>query len=465
MKKGNNTRRLWLLLAWFGLVAIACNVSSNPPPTLPPRDNGSDLTPKATLGYATPLPGSETQSAPAGGQAGPGVDLALYHLLSEVDSDRMVMHIDTLVNFHTRHVNSPTNRLDYGVGAAFNYIMDQFRMIQAQAPENFIIFPEGHEFTAQYDGTTTKQRNAVAVLMGTDEGAGTLVIGAHYDSRTDDLSDASGFAPGADDNGSGVAAVLEIARILSRHPQRMTIMFVLFAAEEVGMQGSRAFVEDYIIKNNIPLVGMINVDTIGSWNDIEGNINDRDIRIYSAGPNDSSSRQFARAANFIGYNHGLDLNIIVRDQMDREGRYGDHQAFSDAGYAALRFIELLEDNNMREGRDTIGGVEPAYLLKSTRTILGVLAAMAGGPRPPRNVVMREAGDGQHTLVWEPVPDVRQYIVALRSPDSLIFDQQFTVDEPRTAPWDEWDKFEAIAIAAVGNNGLVGPLTEEIAPPR
>lgn len=120
---------------------------------------------------------------------------------------------------------------------------------------------------------------------------------------------------------------------------------------------------------------------------------------------------------------------------------------------------------MREGRDTIDGIEPVYLLRSTRTILGVLAAMASGPRAPRNVVLREAGDGQHTLVWEPVPDARQYIVALRSPGSLIFDQQFTVDEPRTAPWSEWSKYEAIAIATVGANGMIGPLTAEITPPR
>lgn len=447
-----------LLITWLSLVALACNLtSSSPPPTLVPRDPIA-ATAKSTLGYATEVPEALPQVTPFKPQN--QADLTLFTLLNEVEPDRLIMHIDQMVSFHTRHVNSPLTLSDQGVGAAFRYINDQLQAIQAQAPQNFTLFPDGVPFRAEFNGKATEQRNAVAFIQGTEEGAGVILIGAHYDSRSDDLSDAEAYAPGASDNGSGVAALLEMARVLSQRPHRASIMFVFFAAEEVDAQGSRAFVRDYIQRHDIPLEYMINVDTIGSWNGPDGTINDRDIRVFSNGPNDSNSRQLARMANFIGYNHALDLNMLVQDKMDREGRYGDHRSFEEAGYAAIRFIEALEDTDKREGRDTIDGVEVGYLTAATRTILGVVSALADGPRPPQNVTLRQEDDGMQSLVWEPIPEATQYIVALRRPGSLIYDSQFAWNATRTNPWDKWNQYEAVAIAAVGADGMVGPFSTE-----
>src|SRR5690606_11302120 len=128
-----------------------------------------------------------------------------------------------------------------------------------------------------------------------------------YDSRTDDLNDSTAFAPGADDNGSGVAAVLEIARVMSQLRPRTTMIFVLFSAEEVNRQGSKAFVRDYIQFYNIPVRVMINVDTVGSVNDPRGNVNDRELRIFSQGPDESPSRDMARMIDFMIENYSTDL--------------------------------------------------------------------------------------------------------------------------------------------------------------
>lgn len=451
--------KFFWLFAWLGLVALACNLSNpEPPPTLVPRSPAVTPQPPPTLGFSTPIPGQEAQ--PTVVALNRTVEAEMYNLMNQVEADRLMYHVSTLVSFQTRHVGSPLDSLDRGIGAAYNYIMQHFLAIQAQSP-NFQVFPEGQRFTMPQ--TTNPQRNVIGILQGMETGAGIIIVGAHYDSRTDNLDDAVSYAPGADDNGSGVAAVMELARILSRYPQRSTIIFILFAGEEQGRYGSKAFVQEYLQgPNNISpdYTYMLNLDTIGSWNDSRGNINDRDIRIFSSPPNDSRSRQLARTIQFIGFNHGLSLNIIMYDGIDREGRWGDHQSFDEQGYPAVRFIEALEDSAFREGRDLLEKVEPEYLVKSTRTVLGVILSLAGGPRPPRNYTLRNNGDGTAYLVWEPVPGAASYIVALRRAGSLEVSTQFVVTEARTASWDRWWDFEAVSISAVDANGLIGPLSDE-----
>lgn len=449
-----------LLILWLSVVLLACSLGAQEaPPTLLPRKTEVS-TPQPPLSYATPQGGTVPDQSTQGAPQQTTVDVELYNLMNRIESDRLMAHINTLVGFHTRHVNSSTQSLTQGVGAAATYISDTFKQIQAQSNGKFITFEQ--PFDASYNGFTTNQRNIIGYIQGTSAEAGIIVVGAHYDSRTDDLTDASAFAPGADDNGSGVAAILEMARVLSTSPMRATIVFVLFSGEEVGRQGSKAFVEKYVIPNNLPVIGMLNLDTVGSNNDPKGVINDQDLRLFSAPPNDSRSRQFARSLNFIAYYHKLDLNLAMQNEIDREGRYGDHESFEEKGFPSSRIIESLEDTPKREGRDTVDGVDPAYLVKSTRTIMGLLYALGGGPVPPKNIVLRDVGGGNSALVWEAVPDAGRYVVGLRRPNSLIFDQYFTVVDPNSGAMAtvNWQIYEAVAVAAVDSRGVVGRFSEE-----
>jgi len=453
------TLRLLLPLAALGMAALACNLSSSSqPPTLVPR---ATETPLPTIAYATLSP----QELPQEIVRAPSAEVALANLLNRVESDRMFLHIDTLVSFRTRHVNSP-NGQGTGISAAFNYIQGQFEQIAAQSGGNMYVFPGGHEFRLNWAGVDTVQRNVVGIIQGTEIGGGTILIGAHYDSTSLNPEDGLAYAPGANDNGSGVAALIELARILSASRHKSSIVFVAFSAEEVGRQGSAAFIRDYIQAQNIQLNVMISLDIIGSHTGPTGAVDDRHIRLFSAGPNESVSRQAARTIHLLGYNMMPSLEVLVHDAIDRDGRYSDHMSFTEAGYPAVRFIEPLEDiNRQHTERDTLDDVQASYLTRATQLVLAVVSALADGPRPPQNMSIRDAGNGLRTLVWEPVAGATSYVVALRRPSSLVFDEQFEIADI-SVQWDGFvpTRFAGLAIAARDANGLMGPVSAEYAIP-
>jgi hypothetical protein len=457
----NRTARYSLLcLVWMSVVALACNISSSSqPPTLVPR---ATETPLPTIAYATLSPAElPPQVAPR-----VSADAALANLFNRVEADRLFLHIDALVNFRTRHVNSPNGVDGHGIGAAFNYIQLQFQEIAAQPGSNLYVFPSGHEFRLNWAGVETVQRNAVAFIQGNEIGAGTILLGAHYDTVSLNPEDGLAYAPGANDNGSGVAALIELARILSTSRHKSSILFVAFSAEEVGRQGSAAFIRDYIQAQNIQLNAMISLDIIGSQTGPNGAVDDRHIFLFSAGPNESPSRQVARAIRLLGYNLMPSMEVVVHDAIDRDGRYSDHMSFSDAGYPAVRFIEALEEpNRQHTERDTLDDVHASYLTRSTQLMLAVVTAMADGPRPPKNMSLRDSGNGLRTLVWEPTAGATSYLVALRHPSSLVFDEQFEITDT-SVQWDGFvaSRFAGLAISARDGNGLIGAPSVEYAIP-
>ncbi len=296
-------------------------------------------------------------------------------------------------------------------------------------------------------------------------GGGIILIGAHYDSRSIDPNDATYPAPGADDDGSGIAALIEMARILSAQPHRATIMFVAFGAEEVGRKGSIAFVQ-YLQSKGIAVDAMLNMDIIGSETGPNGEIDDKHLRIFSVGPNDTSpSRQLARNIALVDQQLLTPLSIAIQDVDggDRTGRYSDHLSFSEAGFPAVRFIESLEDTaRQHTPADTHDDVQASYLVASTQTVLTSLVSLSDGPPPPANISLRDDDDGKRTLVWESVPGAVSYVIGLRQPNGLVYNTTF--------PWIgnsvDWDGFvpslfTGLVICSVDQNGLIGPPSREI----
>lgn len=444
------------ILSGFMLLLLACNLgtSDNAPPTLAPLPT---FTPRATLGYvaARPVVISEINMT-----AAPPSENIVPALLEQVESDRLLAHIRSLQDFRTRHIGSSQVSPREGIGAARKYIKDQLEILSAASGGNLYTFEQSFEAFVTADEKST-QYNIVGAISGAEVNAGTIIIGAHYDSVGTPLISSEAYAPGANDNGSGVAALLEFARIMSSRQYRATIMFVFFSAEEFNRQGSINFAA-WVQDKNIDVLGMINVDTIGNVHDRNGNRNDRQIRVFSAGPNEASvSRKMAREANFLAYNYNLDLDLQVQDEIDRQNRYGDHFSFSELGYPAIRLINAYEEKNNADPTDTIEFIEPEYLRDAAQTILALVKSLADGPRPPANIVLRNRDDGKRELVWEPVADAAGYIVALRPPNSLIY-QQFSFEETKLA-WDGFSDYAGIAIAAKDERGVIGPLSREIIP--
>lgn len=467
------TRRLFPISAFALLLAaaaLACNLSSEGvPPTLVPR---ATSTPPPTLGVSTLAPEELPQqvATAAQGPAQPALS-PLTPILAQVQPDRLMGHVAAMQNMYTRHMFSTQSDPSRGIGAAAAYILETFNTISAETNGALTVFSP-HRFEAQWREQRAPQENIVAVIGGREAGGGLIVVGAHYDSVSVAFEDGTAYAPGANDNASGVAAMLELARILAQpaqaERQRSTIMFVAFGAEEMQRQGSIAFVREYLQASNIAVDAMINLDIIGSSTAASGAVDDNRIRLFSAEPNTSVSRQLAREINLIAERHLPAMSVEVQPTVDREGRYSDHISFSDAGYASVRFIEMLENpNSQHTDADTLTGIRASYLTSATQTVLVTLVSLASGPRPPENIVLRDdgvadsAGLPLRTLVWQTVPDATGYIVALRPPGSLIYNNYF-VSEANFVQWSGFraDRFEAVAIAAQDATGLMGPLSFE-----
>ncbi len=450
-------RRFFLFILWLALLSLACNLTgTQAPPTLAPR---ATSTPPPTIGYATLSPNQLPQGAAT---AVANAASSLINLANEIDTDRLMLHIDSLQNFGTRHVNSAYNRNDWGIGAAAQYIKNEFEKIRAQSP-GLAVFEQN--FEVEWGGVSSQPVNVVAFINGTEPGAGTIVIGAHYDSIAQDPEDSEALAPGANDNGSGVAALLELARVLSLRPHRSSIMFVAFSAEEVNRRGSQAFVQSYLLERDIDINVMLNLDIIGSPMDANGAMDAGTVRVFSTGPNESKSRQAARMIELMVLNHVPYMELALQDAEDREGRYGDHMSFSEAGYPAIRFIESREDQSRQHNeRDTIDGIQGAYLTQVTRMVLTVVTSLVDGLRPPRNIALRDAGNGARTLVWEPIAGAASYIVAVRRPGALRYEQFEVSGEDTSVTWDGFvpERFVGLAIAAKDSEGLMGPLSAEFA---
>lgn len=363
-------------------------------------------------------------------------------MLADIDAATMAESIEMLVGFGTRHTLSVTDDPTRGIGAARKGIAERMR-----ASSRLAVTMDSHRIEA--DGrrvdAPTDVVNVVATLPGTmPEAAGRhyYVIG-HYDSRVTDPMNRTADAPGANDDGSGTAVVMELARVMSKHEYDATIVFMATAGEEQGLLGARAHAEA-AKKAGLDVRGVLSNDIVGDPSGPHGGRHDGEVRVFSialeptlkeedlaalrklAGTHDGGSRQLARFVHSVGLQHALGVQAKLVFRRDRFLRGGDHTAFNQAGFAAVRFSEVEEnydrqhqDVRVEDGRsygDLAEHVDADYLAGVARLNAAALAHLANAPSTPANARIVAAALSHDTrLRWEASPerDVAGYEVIWR----------------------------------------------------
>ncbi len=382
--------------------------------------------------------------------------------LKEITANNLSTTIDKLVSFKTRHNLSTRSDEKTGIGATFRYIyssLNEYSLNGSNKPYiQLIDFKVGGKGTRL--GREITLTNVVATFKGTDTTDNRVIIlVAHYDSRAFDNNDSTIFAPGANDNGSGTSALMEIAKILSNINLPITIKLMFVAGEEHGLYGSTHMAE--IAKDEKwNIVAVINNDMIGnsrsSATEIANNTKLRvfsenvpafesDLmkkdRVFNSEENDSKSRELARYIKEIGerYVDNLEIKLIYRN--DRYGRGGDHTPFCKVGFTAVRLCEYYENYdrthqnvgffNGKELGDVQSGVDFEYLRKNTSANLAVILNLAMAPDVPQNVKMDISGLSSSTKISWDAPQkgkkASYYYVLYRETDQSMWDKKIRVD--------------------------------------
>jgi len=389
-----------------------------------------------------------TRSASGGGSAanGPPVSPEIRQMLHEVSADRIQQTIDKLVSFGTRHTLSSQTDPNRGIGAATNWVFNQFQQYAAASDgrmtveEQSFVQPPGPRNPLPVTVT-----NVIATLHGTQpESANRIyLVSGHLDTRCTDVLNFTCDAPGADDDGSGVAAVLELARVMATHEFDATIKFVTFAGEEQGLFGSTFFAAQAKAQG-LNIAGMFSNDIIGSTLGQSGERDTRDVRLFAEGPpnnetaqeaalrrtmggeNDSPARQLARFVKEQAERAVPEMNVWIIYRRDRFLRASDHVPFLDNRYPANRFTEPNEDfrhehqdvrveNGVQFG-DLPQFLDYGYIAHVTQINGATLAALANGPAAPSAVKVEASTLSVDTqLEWQAntEPDLAGYEIVYR----------------------------------------------------
>ncbi|HSH04061.1 MAG TPA: M28 family metallopeptidase [Anaerolineae bacterium] len=384
-------RRILPFIAMLVATAIACSLLQEAPPAPVVPTLGASSVP--TRSPAMSLDDLRQQGGVIGSQFDapvPRVDPNVQVLIDAISQQNLVGYIQTLESFGTRNTFSVTDRDDFGIGAARRWLAGELERVgNGRIEVNF----QDYNFT--FEGINTDQRNIVGILPGTSRQGGTFVLVANYDTRADDWLDGESLSPGADDNASGVATLLEIARLMSAQEWPHTVIFALMTAEEQGTFGSRHFVQTAFF-SDVQITAALNNDMIGGRLNIP-----QSIRVYSIGPDDSGSRHFARYIHLINSIYQPSFPVTMMDGLDREGRWGDQREFVRAGIPAVRLIESQEDLSIQNSvRDNWQLIDYNYLQKSATVNLATLANMAGSPlAPPAPNVINLPEAGSYRVSW------------------------------------------------------------------
>ena len=369
-------------------------------------------------------------------------------IADNVSAKSLRVIVERLVSFGTRHTLSSQTDPRRGIGASLRWTEAEFRRYSRACGGCLTIATPSETVTGRRIPTPTLVKNVFAIQRGTTDPKRVVIISGHIDSRVSDVMDATKDAPGANDDGSGTAAVIEAARVLSRHKFPNTIVYAVLSGEEQGLYGGK-IMADYAKAQGWEVIANLNNDIIGNSCGSDGVCDAAHVRVFSEGPrwqgredlaarqrslggeNDSPSRNLSRYLDELANNVGLGLDVRQIWRNDRFGRGGDHTEMLNAGYPAIRFSVAVENYNHQhqdlrvengvEYGDTIDKMDFPYLRKVVQLNVAALAALARAPAPPEPTV--EGAVSTDTKVqWKPISGAAGYVLRWRSTDAPQWQQ-------------------------------------------
>ena len=386
--------------------------------------------------------------APQGAQV---PDPAVAAALAQVDIDSVKVYIDDLVALHTRHTLSSQTDPEKGVGAAMAYLAgrcgrwaESASSVRPRPVVERVAYTVGGS-GGRYD-RITEVPELMVTLPGTKAEREILLI-AHVDTRVVDVMDSTAFAPGADDDGSGVACLLETVRILSGIPLEQTVKCLFVSGEEQGLDGSRHFAER-AKEEGWPILAVLSNDMIGnSRASGTGLHEDRKVRVFSESRvgEDSDSRQLARYIKEMAAVYVPEQEVVLNYRSDRYRRGGDQLYFQREGFTAVRVCEYCEDyERTHQDVRTEDGVDYGdlpcymdfpYLVRNIRVNLAAVLNLAQAPATPVNARIANANelDNNTVLTWDAVPDAAGYRILCRETDKSEWLPALPSGQPDTVP--------------------------------
>jgi hypothetical protein len=424
----------------------------------------------------------------------PESDPRIQKLTGSISEERLAALVQKLAGFGTRNTLSDTESPTRGIGAARQWIFDELARSSPRLQVSF----DMHKLARQ--GRITRNvelRNVMALLPG--KSARRIYITAHYDTvniggtgqigantrapsttpppdpqlRRD--QDYNVDAPGANDNGSGTALTMELARVFAESGLEFdaTLAFVLWAGEEQGLIGARAHAMERF-KDKTPVEANFNSDIVGNSRGGDGTTDAESVRVYSEGPEDSMSRSLARYVSRIAAVYVPSHRVRLMARQDRFSRGSDHTAFTQYGFPAVAFRESKEDfSRQHAATDTVDGVDVRYLAQNARVNAAAVAALALAPPAPvvtnargQMMIGRQPSGYDANLRWNASPGATAYRVYWRDAWSTDWQQTQLVGDVTqfVLPKLSIDNF-VFGVAAVGPGGHESLISAYVPPLR
>jgi hypothetical protein len=366
--------------------------------------------------------------------------------------------VDRLVSFGTRHTLSSATDPKRGIGAARAWAASTLSDVSKKCSNCIEVTSVERQFVGPRAPSGVLVVNVLGIQKGSDGSNDVVIVAGHIDSRVTDIMDATSDAPGANDDASGVALVLEAARLLSAEKHRATIIYAILTGEEQGLWGGTLLAETAKAREwNV--LAMLNNDIVGNTKGQDGRIVADRVRVFSeairvsegeaaqrarrsnGGEDDGPSRALAKAVKRIAGAMPALTPFLVR-RPDRFSRGGDHLPMLEAGYPAIRFSvgvenydaqhQTLRTENGRAFGDTSDRMDFDYLAKVTALNVKVMRGLAAAPASPKTVTLEGAVSVDTKVSWSPVPGAKGYRVRWRQADGQEWQKSTDVSAPVTS---------------------------------